>query len=252
MFVFAAWLNFSYVRAVTTQDIVATVDGVPRIRHYVVDLTRSLGSGMFDGAEAGRGKATRRCCRRGRRSARTSRALAWRRRRGCGRSTPICRRSARSAAARSTRRRGRPPIPMPPFANRLPDDTFWAARQVMAFTDEEIRAIVQTGQYSKPAEDWITATLIERRNRIGRTYFAQRAATRPHPHPRKHAGLRRPGRFERLRPAAHVHDHVAQVRQRRGTRCWRRLGRARRCRLRRARSLPAPMWRRAFTQASRP
>ena len=49
MFVFAAWLNFSYARAVTTQDIVAHVDGVPRIRHYVVDLTRSLGSGMFDG-----------------------------------------------------------------------------------------------------------------------------------------------------------------------------------------------------------
>ena len=49
MFVFAAWLNFSNMRAVSTQDILATVDGVPRIRHYVVDLTRSLGSGMFDG-----------------------------------------------------------------------------------------------------------------------------------------------------------------------------------------------------------
>ena len=29
-----------------------------------------------------------------------------------------------------------------PFANRLPDDTYWAAKQVMAFTDEEIRALV--------------------------------------------------------------------------------------------------------------
>ncbi len=43
----------------------------------------------------------------------------------------------------------------------------------MAFTDDEIRAIVQTGQYSKEAEDWITAALIERRNRIGRTFFAR-------------------------------------------------------------------------------
>ena len=51
----------------------------------------------------------------------------------------------------------------------------------MAFTDEEIRAIVQTGQYSQPAEDWITATLIERRNRIGRTYLRARAAARPLP-----------------------------------------------------------------------
>ncbi len=30
-----------------------------------------------------------------------------------------------------------------PFANRLPDDTFWAAKQVMAFTDEEIRVVGQ-------------------------------------------------------------------------------------------------------------
>ena len=59
--------------------------------------------------------------------------------------------------------------PITAFANRLPDDTFWAAKQLMAFTDQEIRAIVQTGEYSRPAEDWITATLIERRNRIGRT-----------------------------------------------------------------------------------
>jgi hypothetical protein len=42
----------------------------------------------------------------------------------------------------------------------------------MAFTDEDLRAIVQTGEYSKEAEDWITAALIERRNRIGRTFFA--------------------------------------------------------------------------------
>jgi hypothetical protein len=61
-----------------------------------------------------------------------------------------------------------------PFANRLPDDTFWAAKQVMAFTDEEIRAIVATGGYSHPATiAWITKCLIERRNTIGRIYFSQ-------------------------------------------------------------------------------
>ena len=59
-----------------------------------------------------------------------------------------------------------------PFANRLPDDTFWAARQVMAFSDEDIRAIVQVAQYSDPeAERWIADRLIDRRDRIGRTYF---------------------------------------------------------------------------------
>jgi hypothetical protein len=62
--------------------------------------------------------------------------------------------------------------PNPAFLNRLPDDTFWAARQVMAFTDEQIRAVVRTGQYSDPrAEEWIVKCLIERRDKIGRTYF---------------------------------------------------------------------------------
>ena len=60
------------------------------------------------------------------------------------------------------------------FANRLPDDTFWAARQVMAFSDEDIRAIAQTAQYSdQKAERWIADSLIDRRDRIGRTYFTR-------------------------------------------------------------------------------
>ena len=68
----------------------------------------------------------------------------------------------------------KPNYPAPIFDNRLPDDTFWAARQVMWFTDEEIRAIVETGQYSDPeAVDWLVKCLIERRNKIGRTYFAR-------------------------------------------------------------------------------
>src|SRR4029079_10466170 len=59
-----------------------------------------------------------------------------------------------------------------PFANRLPDDTFWAARIVMSFSDDDIRAVVRTAHYSDPAaERWVADSLIERRNRIARTYF---------------------------------------------------------------------------------
>ena len=60
-----------------------------------------------------------------------------------------------------------------PFANRLPDDAFWAARQVAAFTDADIRALVRVAQYSDAsAERWIGDCLIERRDRIVRAYFA--------------------------------------------------------------------------------
>jgi hypothetical protein len=44
----------------------------------------------------------------------------------------------------------------------------------MAFSDDDIRAIVETGQYSDPqAVEYITRALIERRDKIGRAYFAK-------------------------------------------------------------------------------
>jgi hypothetical protein len=44
----------------------------------------------------------------------------------------------------------------------------------MAFTDEQVRAIVKTGEYSdKEAEDYVVAALIERRDKIGRAFFRQ-------------------------------------------------------------------------------
>jgi hypothetical protein len=62
--------------------------------------------------------------------------------------------------------------PNPAFSNRLPDDAFWAAKQVMSFTDDQIRAIVDTGQYSDPrATRWISDCLIKRRDKIGRAFF---------------------------------------------------------------------------------
>lgn len=42
----------------------------------------------------------------------------------------------------------------------------------MHFTDEEIRAIVRTGELSDPAaEEYLVRCLIERRDKIGRAYF---------------------------------------------------------------------------------
>ncbi len=58
------------------------------------------------------------------------------------------------------------------FELHNPGDIYWAAKKVMAFSDEAIRAIVKTGQYSDPrAVEWATRCLIERRNRIGRAAF---------------------------------------------------------------------------------
>ena len=52
------------------------------------------------------------------------------------------------------------------------DDAFWAARRVMAFDDEMIRAIVRAGEISDPAaEKYLADILIQRRDKIGRAYL---------------------------------------------------------------------------------
>jgi hypothetical protein len=144
MQVFAAWLNFTGARAVATQDILTTVNGVPRIRHYVVDFTKSLGSGAFDGAKlAWEGNDT---ILPG--AGEIGHNIA-----GLGFVTPAWMKEKHPdlpevgafGSDAFDPEAWTPTDPMPPFVNRLPDDafSFWAAKQVTAFTDDEIRAIVR-------------------------------------------------------------------------------------------------------------
>ncbi len=67
-----------------------------------------------------------------------------------------------------------PTHPLPPFENMTLRDAFWGAKHVMSFSNEDIRAIVATGKYSNSkAEDYIADTLIARRDKIGRYWFAK-------------------------------------------------------------------------------
>jgi hypothetical protein len=66
----------------------------------------------------------------------------------------------------------RPRVPAAAMLHARADDNFWAARRVMAFSDEMIRAIVKTGQYSDPAaEAYLADVLIKRRDKIGKAYL---------------------------------------------------------------------------------
>ncbi|MBS1851592.1 MAG: hypothetical protein JST79_11805 [Acidobacteria bacterium] len=67
-----------------------------------------------------------------------------------------------------------PDYPNAAFQNRLPDDDFWAAKQVMAFTNQQIRAIVKVAQFSDPrAEQYMAETLIARRDKIGKAFLGK-------------------------------------------------------------------------------
>ncbi|HXI31509.1 MAG TPA: hypothetical protein VNG89_23890, partial [Vicinamibacterales bacterium] len=66
----------------------------------------------------------------------------------------------------------KPQTPVLAYVELRADDAFWAARKVMAFSDDLIRAAVHTGQYSDPAaENHLAAVLIKRRDAIGRAYL---------------------------------------------------------------------------------
>lgn len=67
-----------------------------------------------------------------------------------------------------------PEYPNPAFRNRLPDDEFWGAKLVTAFTDEDIKTLVSTGQLSdSKAEAWLIECLSKRRDKIGKAYFSK-------------------------------------------------------------------------------
>ena len=168
--VFCAWLGHDDSRAINTLDMLVEENAIHFVRHYLIDFGSTLGSASV-----------------GPNSPRSGQYLfAWKPAAAqffsLGLYVP---RWARAHYPRISAV-GRfewetfdpqtwvPEYPNPAFENRLPDDAFWAAKQVMAFSDEQIRALVKTGQYSdRRAEDWISECLIHRRDKVGKAFFAK-------------------------------------------------------------------------------
>jgi hypothetical protein len=68
----------------------------------------------------------------------------------------------------------KPEYPNPAFNNLTDEDAFWAAKLVMAFDDDQVRAVVKTGQLSDPqAEAYLVETLIKRRDKVGKFWLNQ-------------------------------------------------------------------------------
>jgi hypothetical protein len=64
--------------------------------------------------------------------------------------------------------------PNPAFVAMTPLDAYWGAKRVMAFRNEQIRAIVEEGRFQDPrVVDYITRVLESRRDAIGRAWFSQ-------------------------------------------------------------------------------
>ena len=168
--VFGAWLNHDDSRGVNSLDMLQTDGGRRYVKHYMFDFGSIMGSGtifaqrhragneyILDWAPGWLTLATLGLYTRdwlhidypdvptsvGRFEGRSFDPLAW-----------------------------RPEYPNTAFDNMRADDAFWAARIVAKFSDADIRAIVSKARYSDPrATDYITATLIERRNKVLKTWL---------------------------------------------------------------------------------
>jgi len=169
--VFGAWTNLTDMKAGNTLDTIITEGGRGLIRHYVQDVGSTFGVGangphdwnegweyLYDGPPSRR------------------RFFTF----GFGFSPwqtadyedyPAVGRFEGDAFDPET---WKPRVPTAAYYEMRDDDAFWAARRVMAFSDDLIRAIVKTGQYSDPrAEQYLADVLIKRRDKIGRAYLTK-------------------------------------------------------------------------------
>ena len=169
--VFCAWLNHSDSRAINTLDSLVEEDGRRFVKHFLIDFGAIIGSASVVSNSARDGNAYF-----------FSWKPMWAQMGSLGLFVP------RWARAKYTKHRAlgmvefptfepdewKPNYPTTAFVNRLPDDEYWAAKKVMAFSDEHIREAVKVAKYSDPAATQLLGNyLIGRRDRIGEVYFTK-------------------------------------------------------------------------------
>jgi hypothetical protein len=169
LYVFAAWLNHYDATSINTLDSVVEENGVRFIRHYLIDFGSTLGASALGPRALRSGNAYLFDLRF---AASQLFTLGLDRRPWQVAKDPYFPELGEFGYTTFDPSRFKPIYPNPAFINRRPDDTYWAAKKVMAFTDKDIRDIVRTGEYDEPkALEWLVKTLIERRNRIGAVFL---------------------------------------------------------------------------------
>jgi hypothetical protein len=164
MRVFAAWLNHDDARSLNSIDSLIEEDGRRYIRHYVQDFGSNLGSGstsaqqprggyeyLIDGGATARGLLSLGFW-----------ARDWARVR-----YPEDPSLGNIEAEFFEPWRWKTEYPQPAFDQMDAADAFWAARIASRFTDQMVRAVVETGQLSNPAAaQFLTDVIIRRRDKV--------------------------------------------------------------------------------------
>lgn len=170
LFVFCAWLNHTDSKQGNTLDTLVEANGRRLIRHYLIDFGAMLGSDSDKAKDARLGHGY--MFPTGKETLRGMGTFGLAPHDWELADYPHLKAVGRFEAKIFEPGKWRSNYPNPAFLSRTPQDEYWAARQIMAFTNEEIRALVDTGQYSDPrVPEYIAKALAERRDKIGRAYF---------------------------------------------------------------------------------
>jgi hypothetical protein len=167
--VFGAWTNLVDMKAGNTLDTLIEENGRRVVRHYLQDVGSTFGAGAFGPHDYDEGWEPLFAG-----DALMKRLLTF------GAYT----RPWQTVAYKDVPAIGRfegdvfdpvewqPRVPTAALLRARPDDTFWAARRVAAFTDDMIRAAARTGAYSDPASaEHLASVLIQRRDKIAQAYL---------------------------------------------------------------------------------
>jgi hypothetical protein len=169
--VFGAWTNLTDMKAGNTIDSLVTEGGRGVIRHYLQDVGSTFGVGangphdwnegwehVYDGPPSKRRFLTFGLDLQPWQTARYE-------------THPAVGRFEGEAFDPLT---WKPRVPTAAYLAMRDDDAFWAARRVMAFSDEMIRAVVKAGAFHDPAaERYLADVLMLRRDKIGRAYLTR-------------------------------------------------------------------------------
>jgi hypothetical protein len=167
--VFGAWTNLVDMKAGNTLDTLITDNGKSVVRHYLQDVGSTFGTGALAPHDYDEGweylyegdLVLKRLVTMG------FYMKPWQTV-GYEKSPAI----GRFEAAEFDPKTWKPRVPTAAFLRSRPDDEFWAARRVMAFSDDMIRQLAATGRYSdESAAVHLANVLIERRDKVGRAYL---------------------------------------------------------------------------------
>ncbi len=169
--VFGAWTNLVDMKAGNTLDTVITEGGRSYVRHYLQDVGSTFGTGSLDPREGDEGHEY---VYEGAPTAKRFATLGFYIRRWQTLDYEKNKEIGKFTAEAFEPEQWKPRVPVAALLRVRADDTLWAALRVMAFSDEHIRAVVKTGQYTDPAaEKLLSDVLIQRRDKIARVYLAK-------------------------------------------------------------------------------